>query len=127
MSVVEDGRAAAESLMVDACAVTRPGAQTLNETTGVLTTATTAVYAGKCRVKAETSDTQTAAGDRATMIRRFTVSLPMAVTTVAVDDVVTITTSALDAGLPGMVLVVNGAAAGSQVTARRLACVAVTN
>ena len=73
------------------------------------------------------TDVQTAAGDRATMTRDFVVHLPVSVTAVQVDDVVTVTASALDPGLVGLALTVAGEARGTHVTARRLACVAVTN
>lgn len=121
------GRVAAERLMLDTCTVTRVTGQTLSESLGVLTATSTTVYTGACRVKPEPTDSQTAAGDRATMERRYVVSLPITATTVAVDDVVTVTASDLDAGLVGAVMVVAGQAKGSQITARRLACVEVTN
>ena len=119
------GRALAESLMADACTVTRVTSQTLNESTGVLSDTATTVYTGKCRVRTAASDAQTSAGDRATMTRDFVVHLPASVTAVQVDDVVTVTASALDPGLVNLVLTVAGEARGTHVTARRLACVAV--
>ena len=49
--VMARARANAESLMTDQCAVTRPGDTTTDPDTGLPTTGTTPVYAGKCKVQ----------------------------------------------------------------------------
>ncbi len=120
------GRTAAESLMVDSCTISRAGAgePVYNPVTDTYTyPAAASVYSGKCRVKpANVADTDDEAGETVVGVRRFVVSLPMSVTAVRRDDVVTVTTSALDPGLAGTRFRVLGAVKGSQVTARRLAC-----
>lgn len=126
-SAVRAGRAAAARLMVDTCTVTRPGAATLNETTGVVTRATTTVYTGACRVKPDPAPSESQAGEREVVTRRFVVSIPMSETDVAVDDVVTVTASELDPALVGATLTVAGVIVGSHVTARRLVCVLTEN
>lgn len=126
-SAVRAGRAAAARLMVDTCTVTRPGAATLNETTGVVTRATTTVYTGACRVKPDAAPSESQSGEREVVVRRFIVSIPTSETDVAVDDVVTVTASELDPALVGATLTVAGVIVGSHVTARRLVCVLTEN
>lgn len=127
MSVVEAGRLAARRLMVDACTITRPGAASLNETTGVVTRTTTTVYTGACRVKPDAAPSETQSGEREVVVRRFIVSIPTSETGVEVDDVVTVTASKLDPALVGRALTVGGIVTGSHVTARRLVCVLTEN
>lgn len=126
-SAVRAGRAAAARLMVDTCTVTRPGAATLNETTGVVTRATTTVYTGACRVKPDAAPSETQSGEREVVVRRFIVSIPTSETGVEVDDIVTVTASELDPALVGRTLTVGGIVTGSHVTARRLVCALTEN
>lgn len=125
-SVTLAGRSAAEALMTDTCTVTRPGATEPVYDPGTDTytyPGGTEVYSGKCRVKqADTIDQDRQAGEAVVGARRYVVSLPMSVTGVRRGDSVTVDTSVLDGALPGVVLRVLGAAKGSQITARRLAC-----
>ena len=126
-TAAERGRLAAQRLMVDTCTVTRPGAATVNETTGVVTRATTTVYTGACRVKPDAAPSETQSGEREVVVRRFIVSIPTSETGVEVDDVVTVTASKLDPALVGRALTVGGIVTGSHVTARRLVCVLTEN
>lgn len=50
-SFLAKARANAEDLMTDQCFVTRPGDTTTDPDTGLPTTGTTPVYAGKCKVQ----------------------------------------------------------------------------
>lgn len=127
MSVVEQGRAAAERLMVDTCTITRPGVASLNETTGAVTRATTTVYTGACRVKPDPAPSESQSGEREVVVRRFIVSIPTSETGVEVDDIVTVTASDFDAALVDRTLTVGGIVTGSHVTARRLVCVLTEN
>jgi hypothetical protein len=119
------GRAAAEALMVDSCTVTRNAAgPTFNETTGAYTGgATSTIYTGACRVKPrDNADRVVQFGEEAVSFWPFLVSVPMSVDDVELDDFVTITASALDPALVGLVLRVRQVQAGSHITARRLSC-----
>jgi hypothetical protein len=118
------GRVEAEALMVDACTITRvTGLGSINETTLAYTPTTSTIYTGKCRVKPrDNADRVVQYGQEAASFWPFLVSLPMSTTTVDLDDLVTITASALDASLIGKVLRVREVLAGSHLTARRLSC-----
>lgn len=124
--VAERGQILAESLMVDACTITRggSGAPTFNSTTGTYTPpAGSTVYTGACRVKpsALSGNTTVQAGEREVSLWPFAVSVPVSVTDVDLNDLVTITASA-DASLVGRELRVRSVARGTFVTARRLDC-----
>lgn len=124
-SVTLAGRTAAEGLMVDACTITRTVAgTTFDETTGAYTGgSSTAVYSGKCRVKPrDNADRVVQFGEEAVSFWPFIVSVPMSVTTIELDDMVTITASALDPALAGLSLRVREVLSGSHLTARRLSC-----
>lgn len=111
--------------MVDACTITRPsGTSTFNPTTGQSTPGSpTAVYTGACRVKPrDNADRVVQFGQEAVSFWPYLVSVPMSVTGIALDDVVTVTASALDPALVGLVLRVREVLSGSHLTARRLSC-----
>src|ERR671919_1861398 len=99
-TTLQRGRAAAERLMVDACTISRAGAgePVLNEDTlQYETPAGSTVYTGKCRVQVGATMASTPeAGERVQVVQRATIQLPMTVTDVAVDDVVTVTSSKHD-------------------------------
>jgi hypothetical protein len=120
--LVLEGQRAAEELMVDTCAiapVTRAynaGSDSYVDTPGV------ARYTGACRVKPQDAAREVEAGSETVSLWPYVVSVSMSVTTVEVDDVVTITASALDPGLVGAVMRVRSVTQGSHVTARRLGC-----
>lgn len=121
------GRTAAEELMVDECLITRGTTQgTFNTTTLEYdTVAATEVYDGKCRVKptgGQASDRQAQAGERQIALWPFTVSVPISVTGIQPDDLVTVTASSLDADLVGLQLRVRSVVQGTHITARRLGC-----
>lgn len=119
------GRVAAESLMVDACTITRATAgSTFDETTLTYSGGSSAtLYSGKCRVKPrDNADRVVQYGERAVSFWPYIVSVPMSVTTVELNDVITVTASALDASLVGLSLRVREVLSGSHLTARRLSC-----
>lgn len=123
-SVTLRGRSAADARMVDTCTVTRGGGDdTLNPTTGAYTTPDdTILYTGQCEVQiSDGLNTQTSdAGGQLVTQRRVTVKVPISVTDVEVDDIVTVTSSALDADLVGQTFRVVGTFAKTFATARRL-------
>lgn len=125
LSAVLRGRALAESLMVDACTITRrDGTSTTNPTTGAVTPNVTTVYTGKCRVQNRAPRTQDpAAGEAVWVEHLLELQLPMSVTGVRTGDVATITASVLDPDLAGRRLRVSVPVHKSHATARRLPCV----
>lgn len=119
------GRRAAERLMTDACTITRGGAAgTFDEETLVYAAgATSAIYSGACRVKPRDNQDQVVmAGDQPVSLWPYVVSVPMTVTGVEVDDLITVTACHLDPDLVGQVLRVRQVLQGSHLTARRMAC-----
>lgn len=120
-----EGQAAAEQLMVDSCTITRAGARgSFDSTTGTYSAAAADTrYTGKCRVKpsALSANQAVQAGERAVSLWPFTVSVPIAVDNVELDDIVTVTASA-DPSLVGHRLRVRSIARGTYLTARRLDC-----
>jgi hypothetical protein len=125
-SATLSGRRAAEGLQSDRCTITRAStsAPVFNETTGTYTPAApTTLYTGACRVKPrDNADRVVDAGGRAVSLYPYVVSVPVSAVAYAVDDIVTVTVSALDPALAGLVLRVRQPNVGSQVTARRLGC-----
>lgn len=115
------GRVAAESLMSDACTLKRRTGVT-EDADGVVTpTYATPYYTGRCKVAAVNVQAATPqAGERAVTVLTMRVDVPMSVTGVATDDVVTITASALDPDLVGRTFRVAAPFHGSFKTARRL-------
>lgn len=108
--------------MVDACTIDRPlGESTYDPVSDGYVQAVTELYAGRCRVKPrDNTDRQVEAAGESVMLWPYIVSVPMSVTSVTDDDVVTVTASALDPALVGVRLRVRQVAQGSLLTARRL-------
>jgi hypothetical protein len=119
-TVLARGRAAAEALMVDACLIreitgesTGPG--------GVVTPTYATVYEGKCRIQQPDAQArQEDSGQAYLLMSRRQLQLPMAVTGVRADQVVTITASVNDPDLTGRVFVVRDEAAKTHATSRRV-------
>ena len=114
-------RAAAESLMVDECTITRPGDPVTDPDTGDVTNTTTEVYAGKCKVQSKDSATANpeAGGAVFTVVSRQ-VHIPANAADVVDGDVVTITASLLNAFTVGKQYRVAGFTPDSFDTAFRL-------
>lgn len=121
-SVTLQGQTAAEALMVDTGTLTRYGPQTWVESTGTQTRPVLSTpYSGKCRVKAAGFDQSAEAGEEQISRWPFTVSLPVAVVDVQLNDVFTLS-AAVDASLIGVPLRVREVLRGTNITARRLGC-----
>lgn len=120
------GRVAAEGLMVDACTVTRLNGSGTLDPDGLSYSgapAADSIYEGKCRVRRTgTQGDEQQAGDKTIGVTGFLVSLPMTAVGVQLDDLVTVTASALDPDLVGRRLRVSAVTRGTHVTARRLQC-----
>lgn len=111
--------------MLDACMITNAAAVEVYDvaTDAYITPAGASRYTGPCRVKPrDNTDRVVVAGEQATSLWPFVVSVPMAVVGCEVDDVVTITASSADPDLVGLKLRVRQVAQGSSITARRLGC-----
>jgi hypothetical protein len=122
-SVLARGRAAAEAGMVDTCTIVRITATSTNPITGVVTaTSPTTIYTGPCRVQERGGyprDINTAPDQPQLAIARE-LQLPVATSAdVRAGDRVTITASAHDPGLVGVVAWLRAQPAKSEATARR--------
>lgn len=120
---VQAGRRAAEALMIDACTITRgAGSTAFDPNRGeYVTTPGATVYSGRCRVKPQdNADRVVEAGGTNVSLFPYVVSVPVDATAYQVDDLVTVTSAALDPAMQGLVLRVKQIAAGSQITSRRL-------
>jgi len=126
-SLIARGRIAALALMVDACVITRVTGQSTNSQTGVVTDTVATLYTGKCRVQRMPSGgiARPATVAEAQLYQTpLTVQVPISVSGVIVDDLVTITASALDADLVGRQFWVKDPDGGSKThtTMHRLGC-----
>jgi hypothetical protein len=123
ISATRRGRRAADRLMTDTCTIAE-GDQVYDPVTDSYVPADGATrYAGACTVTArDNADRQVEAGAETVSLWPIIVSVPMSVTTVQVDDVVTVTESRLDAALVGARFRVRQVPTGSFLTARRLGC-----
>lgn len=119
-SVLARGRAAAELLMVDACTIRRKTGESTGAG-GVVTPTYSTLYTGKCRVQQDKAQAQQQdPGEAHVLMLRLEIQLPMSVTGLQAEDVVTITASAHDADLVGRVFIVRDLAHASHKTARRV-------
>jgi hypothetical protein len=115
------GRLAAEALMVDTCTVQRQTGSTTNDTTGVVTPTYSTIYTGKCRVQQRVPVSKPAdVGQAHVWLQRLELQVPMSVTGIASDDLVTITDSLLDADLVGRTFRVRELGHKTHMTARRV-------
>lgn len=118
------GQRAALSLMVDRCMIAADVPPVYDPATDAYVTPPGAVrYTGPCRVKPrDNADRVVAAGEQTVSLWPYTVSVPLRARGVTVDDLLTVTSAGLDAGLVGLVLRVRDVPKGSLMTARRLGC-----
>lgn len=115
--------------MVSSCVIRRASAAgVLNESTGNYAPTFVAIYSGKCRVKSVSSVASNVDSvSQLLTVQSYTVSVPVVGSElVAVDDVVEVTVSPLDAGLVGRLFRVAGLHTQTHATARRLVCELVT-
>jgi hypothetical protein len=115
------GRRAAEALMVDACTIQRVTGTSTNDTTGVVTPTYSMIYAGKCRVQQIVPVSKPAdIGQAQVWLQRLELQVPISVTGIASDDLVTITASLLDADLVGRTFRIRELGHKTHLTARRV-------
>ena len=114
-------RAEAESLMLDACTITRPGEPVTDPDTGDVTNTATPVYTGKCKVQSKDSATSNPeAGEATFTVVSRQVHIPANAADVQDGDVVTITASLLNAFTVGKQYRVAGFTPDTFDTAARL-------
>ncbi|MGK3957891.1 DUF6093 family protein [Arthrobacter sp. R4] len=114
-------RAEAESLMVDACTITRPGEPVTDPNNGNVTNTATTVYTGKCKVQSKDSATSNPeAGEATFTVVSRQVHIPANSADVQDGDVVTITASRLNAFTVGKQYRVSGFTPDTFDTAARL-------
>lgn len=122
-SALARGRAAAEALMVDTCAITRVSGSTTDDLTGAVTPTEGPVYSGRCKVQTAGSGAMGRRYDIAevsTVMLRLELHLPMATSTTAQrGDLVRITASVHDPALLGRLFRLHDLAHKSFATARR--------
>jgi hypothetical protein len=122
------GRQAAETGMADTCTITRSATTFTNPETGVQTKTLTTVYTGKCRVQAQMPGSAGASepGEAHLLMLSLSVQIPVSVTGVQPDDVVTITAASMDPELVGRKFRVHDLSHKTHATARRLGVQEVT-
>jgi hypothetical protein len=126
-AAVARARQLAETLMVDACTITRQTGETTGAG-GVITPTTSTLYTGKCRVQFKPMQGNGAdVGEAYLLLVRREVQLPMSVTGLLEGDRITITASALDPDLVGKVYVVRDVEAKTHLSARRVTVLEVTS
>lgn len=127
-SVTLRGRLAAEANMVDACTIKRVTGSSTNDNTGVVTPTYSTIYSGKCRIQQTVPVSKPHdVGEAAVWLQRLELQVPMSVTGIASDDLVTITASLLDADLVGRTFHVRELGHKSHMTARRVQIEEVTS
>lgn len=122
------GRARAESLMVDTCTIRRQTDVATDENTGQTTPIFTELYDGKCRVQQRVANATSAeAGEAYALLLALEVQLPMSVTGLQTEDQITITESVNDPDLEGRVFLIRSLAHKTHATARRVGVVERTS
>lgn len=122
------GRTFAESLMVDACTITRKTGESINAETLEASATTVQQYSGACRLTMPaTVARDSESGSRILIEQQLMLSLPVATSgSVRANDVVTITSSEDDPTLVGRTFRIAGGHHQSQATARRFPVTEVT-
>lgn len=120
IDLLSDGRAMAESLMVDTCRIERRSGSTAGTRPGETVATYTLVYEGRCRFQlAGLATRQVSAGQQTVTVGRVELQLPVTVIDVDEDDRVTSLTS-VDPALPGRKFRVQDAPAKTHATKRVL-------
>jgi hypothetical protein len=114
--------------MVDACSIERVTGTTTDRSTGVVDEVTSSIYAGRCRVQQSKSGegNRMDPSETSVVLLRLQVQLPMSVVGLAEGDLITVTSSALDADLPGRQFRIHDLAHKTHATSRRVLATEVT-
>jgi hypothetical protein len=126
--LLEEARAFFLEGAVDTCTIKRLNAGETTDADGVITKTYTTLYTGACRVQqqqpyAERHDV----GQAYRLLLRLEVQLPMTVTGLQPDDILTMATSLTDADLPGRVFVIRDLAHKTDASSRRVQCQEITS
>lgn len=117
--------------MVDACTIQHLTGGSTNTDTGVVTPTYTQTYSGKCKVQRSSGGaapaSPTEVGQASLLVGPLELHVPVTVTGVVADDLVTITSSALDTALAGRTYRVRSVMEKTFLTARRLSLIEVTS
>jgi hypothetical protein len=115
------GRLAAEKLMIDSVTIRHQTGEATDPDTGVITPTLSTVYSGAAKVgqSAVPSGSPRDLGQASVTLIHLTVHVPMSVTGVKVDDLVTVDASTLDPALVGRVFRVTSIGHKTYQTARR--------
>ena len=117
-------RDTSDTAMTDTGTITRPGADTFDASTGLITAgASTTIYTGSMRVRpaAASGAGETQFGEEQVTLSRYVVTVPYDTTSVRIDDVVTVTDSD-DADLIARTLRVAAIPLGTFMLDKRFAC-----
>lgn len=114
-------RETSESAMPDTCTITRAGAADIDPVTGVYSGTPSTVFSGACRVRqySNSQDAVVMVGDLDETLARYVLTVPASATGVAIDDVVTVS-STNDSDLDGRSFYVSHIPRQSWLTDRRL-------
>lgn len=114
-------RETSETAMPETCTVTRAGAADIDPVTGVHSGTPTTIFSGACRIRqfSNSQDAVVMVGDLDETLARYVLTVPASATGVAVDDVVTVS-STTDADLDGRTFYVSHIPKQSWLTDRRL-------
>lgn len=114
------GRKWHESIMDDACVITREGTRTLNESTGLYSQTLATVYTGSCRLVVQPRQPQDAATvGQVEAVTHARLDLPVATSTGVRDGDVVQFTASVDPALVGVKYRLRGLAGQTHATARR--------
>jgi hypothetical protein len=126
-SVTLQARTAAEAGMVDTCTISRKTGDSTDLQSAAVTVTIATIYSGKCRVQGHSPSMARpeSVGGAYVFQTPFELQLPMSVTGVQVNDIVTITTSVLDQDLAGRTYWVKELFAKTHATSRRIGIIEV--
>lgn len=120
-SITLAGRAAALKIMVDTCTITRKTGTATDLQTGVVSSTTETIYAGRCRVQQHGRLSRpTTVAEAYVFQTAYELQLPMTAVDIAINDVVVVNTSVLDPDLTGRNYWVRELAAKTHGTSRRI-------
>src|SRR6185369_6741929 len=121
------GRQRAEQDMPDTVTVQHQTGTTTDGETGAVTPTYTTVYTGKAKIKqASPASSPTVVGEASVFVGQLELHVPVAVTGVQPDDLVTVVSSVLDLDLAGRAFQLRGPSHQTYLTARRFPMVEVS-
>lgn len=127
-TVLARAQAAAIQGMVDTCLIRRLTGSATDPETGNVTPTYTTVYSGRCKVRLKVPRAQPqTVGEAAVFVARLELHVPVTVTGVASDDLVTVTAAAHDQDLLGRSWHIRELFHQSFPSARRFSMIEVTS